>query len=128
MNSSVFIAKVFSYYVLIVAIPMLLKPKYFKKLIKDLLSDTVVVSVMSFFIIILGLVMIQVHNIWVNDWRIIITIISWWVLLKGFVMFYNPKLLMKINKPVLQNNTTYYVALCLNIALAIFLLFQVCYI
>ena len=56
----------------------------YNKLLKDLtqpgLAMMVGITSMS-----VGLYLVQYHNVWVQDWPVIVTIVGWAALLKGFL-------------------------------------------
>lgn len=44
-------------------------------------------------LLVLGVVMVNGHNIWVGDWRVLVTIVSWAVLLESVALILAPQLL-----------------------------------
>jgi uncharacterized membrane protein len=65
-------------------------PKRIVQVIKDL-EDQKFVIVISFVAIVIGLLNILFHNIWEDDWRLIVTFIGWIALLIGLSLFIFPK-------------------------------------
>jgi len=47
--------------------------------------------VSGFFMIIVGALLVQYHNLWVQDWTILVTIIGWALLIKGTIFLAIPK-------------------------------------
>lgn len=39
----------------------------------------------------LGVMLVHSHNIWVPDWRVLITMVSWMILLKGILLLAIPQ-------------------------------------
>ncbi len=52
--------------------------------------------------LVIGLAMVLVHNVWVLDWRVAITILGWLTLLKGFDLLFFPER-MKNRWPTMKN-------------------------
>jgi hypothetical protein len=90
METSIFLAKFWGWYLILFFIILSFKPTRIKQIF-DFLKDPKFVILASFLAIIIGLLNILFHNIWETDWRIIITLLGWIALLKGFVMFVFPK-------------------------------------
>jgi len=90
MEISIFLAKFWGWYFIIFFILLLIYPKRIKQLF-DYTKDEKFVIVMSFLAILIGLLNILTHNIWVSDWRIMITLFGWFALIKGITLFAFPK-------------------------------------
>jgi hypothetical protein len=89
-NTSIFLAKFWGWYLLIFFLILTFNPKRIIQIIKDL-KDQKFVILTAFIAIIIGLLNILFHNIWENNWTIIITLIGWSSLLLGLNLFIFPK-------------------------------------
>lgn len=87
---SIFLAKFWGWYLIIFFLILSFNPKRIIQIIKDL-EDQKFVIVISFVAIVIGLLNILFHNIWEDDWRLIITFIGWLALLIGLSLFIFPK-------------------------------------
>jgi len=88
-NISIFLAKFWGWYCIIFFLSLSLNPKRIKQIFEDL-KDQKFVILISFLAIIIGLLNILFHNIWVGDWRLLITIFGWSALFKGLFLFTFP--------------------------------------
>ena len=89
-NTSLFLAKFWGWYLIIFFFILSLNPQRIVQITRDL-KDQKFVILSSFMAIIIGLLSILSHNIWENDWRILITLIGWSALLIGLSLFIFPK-------------------------------------
>ena len=87
---SFFLAKFWGWYLIIFFLILSFNPKRIIQVIKDL-EDQKFVIVISFMGIVIGLLNILFHNIWEDDWRLIITFIGWIALFIGLSLFIFPK-------------------------------------
>jgi hypothetical protein len=87
---SIFLAKFWGWYLIIFFLILSFNPKRIIQIIKDL-EDQKFVIVISFAAIVIGLLNTLFHNIWENDWRLIITFIGWIALIIGLSLFIFPK-------------------------------------
>lgn len=88
MDLSYFLAQVMGLYFLIVGLAMLLHPAKFKGIMKGFQENKALVTYSGVIGLILGLLLVIGHNYWM-DWPVIITIISWLILLKAlFRLFF----------------------------------------
>jgi len=83
MELSLFLAKVMGCYFLIAGLAYLTQRRIFAEVAREISGHFYLIYVFSFFVMILGLLLVFSHNLWVADWRVLITIISWVTLLKG---------------------------------------------
>ena len=90
MDSSIFLAKFWGYFLLIFFIILSFNPKRIRQIFADL-KDEKFLIILSFLSIIAGLLNILVHNIWESNWKLIITLIGWSSLFIGLALFIFPK-------------------------------------
>lgn len=90
MDSSLFLAKFWGWYLIIFFLILSFNPKRIKQIFDDLKDEKFLILV-AFLAIIVGLLNILFHNIWEANWKIIITLIGWIALLKGLTLFIYPK-------------------------------------
>jgi len=81
MNLSIFFAQFWGSYFIIFGLLFLIT-KQLGKTIEMTDSKEFVIST-GYITLFLGLVTVILHNIWVTDWRIAITILGWATLIKG---------------------------------------------
>jgi len=94
MDLSIFLAKVLGLYFVIGAVICLVKNKDIRKLVDSFADNVGLLYVTGIFTVILGLMMVVSHNIWDNSWRVVITLIGWFILLKGLAWLFLPKKMM----------------------------------
>ena len=90
MDTSIFLAKFWGWYLLIFFLILSFNPKRIKQIFDDL-KDEKFLILTSFIAIIVGLLNILSHNIWEPNWKLIITLIGWQSLLIGLSLFIFPK-------------------------------------
>jgi hypothetical protein len=89
MDSSLFLAQFWGWYLIIFFVILSFNPKRIKQIIEDL-HDQKFLILASFMAIIMGLLNILFHNIWEANYKLIITLIGWIALLKGILLFIFP--------------------------------------
>src|SRR3989344_7945247 len=87
MELSNFLANVFGISIIAVSLSLLSYPKIIKKIFESMQNETTLffTGVVSF---VIGISMILTHNIWVYDWKVIVTILGWAILLKGVIRLF----------------------------------------
>ncbi len=124
MDASLFIAKLFGFYLLIFVGAMLIRPIHMRKLIGNIIESPAVMAYGSMMAIVMGLILVLFHNVWVLDWRLLVTILCWWILFKGCLNLFYPQALAKISNCVLTDTKCYYILIAIDTILGLFLLYR----
>ncbi len=90
METTLFLAKVMGLYLLVIGLHMPFRRKEITRLIEDFVENRPLVYITSIFALILGLLLVVSHNVWVAGWPVIITLLSWMVLIKAVVYLMTP--------------------------------------
>jgi hypothetical protein len=94
MDTSIFLAKFWGWLMLIYFLLFMIYPKRVKQMFEFAKDDKFLI-ILSTLAIIVGLLNITAHNLWVKDWRIVITLFGWFSLLKGISQFAFPGFAME---------------------------------
>jgi hypothetical protein len=85
MLTSIFIAKLMGPILFVVGLSILINEKSTRAMAKDVLGSHALIYIFGIVDLLLGLVLVAVHNVWVMDWRVIITLIGWISIVRGLV-------------------------------------------
>jgi len=105
METSIFIAKFLGVAYIIFGLGILLNTKYYKKMLDDLIKNSANVLYGGIFALVVGFLIIYYHNIWVASWTVVITIIGWLGLLKGFLLIVFPNFYVSWTKALVRNES-----------------------
>jgi len=120
MALSIFLAKLFGLYLIVISIILLSRPKQLVGSIKALAESNELIFFGSIINIIIGLALIIGHNVWVADWRVIITILAWLLFIRGIVNIYYPSFAKKM-VTIFEYNPYFYTMLGIYIVIGIYL-------
>lgn len=90
MEFSIFVAKIIAVVYLSFGVGLLFSGNYYQKVFRKLINDATYLILGGIMAIIIGFIIISNHNIWTNNWTVIITIIGWVALIKGIVLLAFP--------------------------------------
>lgn len=120
---SIFLARALGIYLLIVSLSMLFNYKVFFNTFQQWVEQQPgIITLTAFISIILGILMVLVHNVWVWDWRILITILAWLTLIKGIVRLNFPFAVPQTMEYFHQRRPAYFALGVFCLVLALFLL------
>ena len=109
MDISIFLAKAIGFYYIIMSLSFFIKKRKLKLQIINMMNNPGLVLATGFIVLIMGILIVVSHNIWTKDWRVIITIMGWMILIKGINVILFPEFLVNMSIKWLQNNTLYYI-------------------
>ncbi|MBS0272207.1 MAG: hypothetical protein JSR85_06120 [Proteobacteria bacterium] len=108
MGISIFLAQVLGLYLLIVGFGLAVNGRRIRVLMNKLIDNSPLLFVSGFIALIVGILLVVSHNIWVMDWRVIITLVGWAALIKGTMLVVFPEALINVSQKWVQCNFAYY--------------------
>jgi len=90
METSILTARILGVIYLSFGVGVLLNWNNYKKVIFDLLDNTAYMVLAGMIAIGAGVSILSFHNVWSNDWTILITIVGWIGTIKGMVLLMFP--------------------------------------
>jgi hypothetical protein len=96
MLISLFLAKVIGLFGAISTIAILSRYNFHLDIEEDSAKSPTLIVLSGFFFLLSGITLTVAHPVWVFDWRLIITILGWLVLLKGAMRIFAPDIVKKM--------------------------------
>ena len=121
MTASIFIARLLGPLFLLLGIAMLLKAAHFRAIMEDFLSRPAMMYLAGFFGLLGGIALVLSHNLWVADWRVILTLIGWITIVRALVAVYAPELVAKAASALLTNQPLLFAGEAMGIVLGLVL-------
>ncbi len=122
MEVSIFLARALGVYLLVISLSMIFNHRVFFRTFQQWVQEPATITLTAFISIILGILMVLVHNVWVPDWRIVITILAWVTLIKGIVRLNFPHAVPETMEYFHHRKIAYFSLSVLALLLAIFLI------
>ena len=91
MGISVLAAKILALVYISVDVGILSGKLKYDKLIEDFETSSGLTYLAGIFTLIIGVLLVEYHNIWVKNWTVLITIIGWVALIKGVMLVAFPQ-------------------------------------
>lgn len=93
MELSIFVAKILAIFYLSMGIGVLIGQVNVNKMMDSFEKSQGLTVMSGFFMIVIGMLLVNAHNIWVKDWTVLITIVGWACLIKGIFFTAFPRLM-----------------------------------
>ena len=120
MELSYLLARLWGLYLIIISLSFLFNRKGLEVII-TIVSNRALVILGGFISLLIGIIMVVIHNVWTPDWRIILTLFGWLAIIKGVVYINWPELALKWGNKFQTNrglvNTLLVIALIFGIYL-----------
>ena len=121
MPTSIFIAKLIGPILLVASIAMLINRKQIYALGQELLRSHVLLLLLGLIDLSIGLAIVLTHNVWVADWRIIITLLGWLLIVRGAIRCLIPEQIKPLAAKLLKNANAVTASLAVTAALGLVL-------
>ncbi len=92
-----FLAKLFGAVYVAVGLGMLFSPKYYSKAVKEMVKEYGMMYFGGAVALVVGLAIVLHHNVW-QGWPILVTVLGWAALVKGFALLIFPEWMSKFTK------------------------------
>jgi len=102
MELSRLVAKIISVIYLSAGVGAIFSADHYRRLLDDMFKNAALTYLMGLTAAILGLLLVNYHNIWATHWTVLITIIGWLALIKGVIIIAFPKFVHRFSKPILE--------------------------
>ena len=121
MENSILLAKFIGPYIIVIGMGLLFNPKTYQKIMEDFFKNAALVYVTGLITFVAGLAIVMSHNLWGLDWRIIITLLGWNVLIKGVWLIISPDTSAKMAALFAKNNKLATIPWIIMLVIGIFL-------
>lgn len=121
MAASVFIARLLGPVFLVVGVALLLKPQAFRTILQEFLRSPTLLYLAGFIGLLAGLALLLTHNLWVPDWRLIITLIGWITLIRALITILLPQWIVAMGNMLLEHRGTFFGAGLANLIIGLVL-------
>lgn len=98
MNLSIIFAQIMGFYLVLVSIGILIHHQRYRKVGNEFLASHALIAVSGNMGLIWGLIILVTHQVWVPYWPVIITLIGWFLVLRGALSIFLPTVFVKYSK------------------------------
>jgi hypothetical protein len=123
ITTSVFLARLIGPVFVAVGVGLLINFPAYQAIVADFLRSYALVYVSGVIVLVAGLAIVNVHNIWTRDWRVIITILGWLMTIGGIIRIVAPRFVMSVTASMFSHTYAVIAGICL-VLLGAFLAYQ----
>ncbi|PDT08321.1 hypothetical protein [Rhizobium sp. M1] len=124
MERSLFLAKLLGPTFVAVALGMLLNLGLYRTIIAEGLHAGILLYLSGFLSMLGGLAIVNLHNRWQMDWRVVITVLGWLMTIGGAIRIVLPQIAIAVGSTIYSGRASVVVAALTTGALGVFLSFK----
>lgn len=117
------LAKIFGLYFFTIGFAFIINPNSFRRICRAVKHESFL-FIGGFLALIIGIIVVTVHNLWIWDWSLLITVLGWWSLFKGFAILTYPECINYFSFILNRSNAMYRMISLFYLALGFFLLYK----
>ncbi|OWV99802.1 hypothetical protein [Rhizobium sp. R693] len=121
MERSLFLARLLGPTFLAVALGMLVNLSMYETIIAEGLHAGILLYLSGFLSLLAGLAIVNLHNRWQMDWRVVITVLGWLMTIGGTVRIVLPQVAIAVGSTIYSGRASVIVAALTTGALGAFL-------
>ena len=91
MQRSIFLAKLIGPLLFFIGVSLLVNHEGFRLMADQLLHNFALIYISGTITLVAGLAVVNLHNLWVRDWRVAVTILGWLAVIGGIVRIVVPQ-------------------------------------
>ena len=119
MQSSLFIAELMGPVYIVVGVALLTKVEMFKGILQDFLRSSSLMYLAGFLGLLVGIALVLVHNLWVPDWRLIITLVGWGSIGRALATIFQPQWIVAAGAKLLERRAYFLAAGAMNLIIGL---------
>ncbi len=103
MDVALFVAQVYGLICVLVGLGLLFNGAHYKKAFDEMLGSAAGILYGGIAALFVGFLIVTHHNVWEQDWTVLVTLVGWLALIKGVLLLLAPKFLVDFSKPMMKN-------------------------
>ena len=120
MDRSIFLAKLLGPTFIAIALGMLINLGMYESMIAEALRPGILFYLSGLLSLLAGLAIVNLHNTWRMDWRVIITVLGWLMTIGGIARIVLPQVAITIGSTIYSGRASTIVAALIVGALGVF--------
>lgn len=121
MDTSYLIARLLGPVMVVAGIAIFVNRKQMAEVFEDFVASPALIFIAGVLALVMGIAIVNAHNLWVADWRIILTLVGWIAILGGIVRMVFPGAAIGLGRRMMRHETVLAASGAVNLMLGAFL-------
>jgi len=106
MQRSIFLAKLIGPLLMAIGLALIINADTFRLMAADFLKSYALIYIAGLLALTAGLAIVNTHNEWTGDWRVVITILGWLCVIGGIVRIVFPRAVETLGASMIATTST----------------------
>ena len=124
MQASIFLAKLIGPVLFLMGTAVILDSKRFQQLAREFIESEALIFLSGIITLLIGLAIVNTHNVWVFDWPVVITFFGWLAIAARIARMTMPNPLKKIAAAMIDSKSYFFASSVVTILLGAYLSYQ----
>jgi hypothetical protein len=102
MQTSLFLAKLIGPVMLMIGLAVFANQQAFRDIAEEFLASRALLFLSGLLIMPVGVAIVLTHNVWIANWRVLITLFGWLCAIGGAVRLFGPPIVVKAGHAMLK--------------------------
>jgi hypothetical protein len=121
MQASMFLAQLLAPMFVVLGVALLVKRQMFEKILAEFIGSPTMLYLAGFFGLLGGMALVLTHNVWVLDWRLILTLLSWLTIVRALITIFKPQWIVTAGTAILAHRGFFVGAAVTNLIVGVVL-------
>lgn len=105
----------------VLGLALLFKPQMFRTILQEFIGSATWLYLAGFFGLLGGMALVLTHDLWVPDWRLIITLIGWITIVRALISIFQPRWIVAAGTAILGHFGVFLGAAVINLIIGLVL-------
>lgn len=119
METSLYLARLIGPFLVLTALPVFVDPRGLEALGREFVASRALLFLAGMLSLVAGIAILNVHNVWVAGWPVVITLLGWLALAAGIVRTAFPGIVAEFGDTLLANRTAVVALTVVQVALGL---------
>ena len=117
MDTSIFIARLLGPPILLAGLSLIAHPSFYRRVAESVRNAPGLLYMIGMLRLLAGLAIVLVHNVWVANWRVLITLLGWVAIVRGTLILAAPEEMLAWTRGMLERDALFPLAAAVAIVL-----------
>ena len=113
MQTSIFLARLIGPVFAAVGVGLLINFSVFQAITAEFLRSYALIYISGVLVLLAGLSIANLHNVWTRDWRVILTVLGWLMVIGGIMRIVFPQVVISVGATVFSHTFAVLGGICL---------------
>ena len=124
MRTSLTIARLIGPVLTVIGLGLLINNAAYREIVRQFTGSYLYMYISGVLVLLAGLAILNAHNVWSRDWRVIITVIGWMATIAGVLRLLLPDMVRRVGGGMFVSEKPVFITGAIWVAIGLFLCYS----